>query len=669
MSAPCFRPLHPLVAGLVLLLILGSGACDTRDSGTEMLLIRQAEDARTLAGSPLAGDLRSGTRPVRATAARAMGRIGDPAALDLLTEALRQENSPEVRREIAFGLGILGLSEAVPVLVDELDSEVDAETSAEIAIALGRIGDATALDALHALLDSSWGLIRERAIEAMALIADERSIGPLTRMLQDSDPGVAWRAAYALEKIPGSTQVDALIEACGSDETMLRRAAVRSLGRLEATAGVDRIVAVATEPHDDWQLDVRIADALGRIGENTGEVLPTMSGLLGSEVFHVRVAALQAIGRAGWRELLPEVLDLRSDPVVDVRAAAYDATADCLDGRTMELLMGGLEDESPLVAATCLRRLGDSTEDDVITVLLDAVSANGDRSRRLGAAEGLAAAGDRVELVHLLSLLNDRDPFVATTAAAALGDRGDAGAVPHLMATLDRADPGSMDVRLAAATALGQIGESRATGILRTTMSQDADPRLRLAARDALELLLPPEEVIGLPGPEEISGDVRPVVRSPRQPEVVDRSTARQLILHTDRGRIVIDLFGADAPQMVESFARLTEDGFFDELIFHRVVGDFVIQGGDPTGTGWGDAGYTLRSEWNPRRYARGTVGIAHSGKDTGSCQLFIAQAPQPHLDARYTIWGEVVIGMDVVDRIQRGDRFRAEVVRNGNSR
>lgn len=92
-----------------------------------------------------------------------------------------------------------------------------------------------------------------------------------------------------------------------------------------------------------------------------------------------------------------------------------------------------------------------------------------------------------------------------------------------------------------------------------------------------------------------------------------------------------------------------------------------MIQGGDPTGTGWGDAGYTLRSEWNPRRYERGTVGIAHSGKDTGSCQLFIAQSPQPHLDGRYTIWGSVVTGMDVVNRIQRGDRFRAEVVRNGS--
>jgi cyclophilin family peptidyl-prolyl cis-trans isomerase len=178
--------------------------------------------------------------------------------------------------------------------------------------------------------------------------------------------------------------------------------------------------------------------------------------------------------------------------------------------------------------------------------------------------------------------------------------------------------------------------------------------------------MLPPEEALNLPDEDDIRRDVRPFTRSSLQPPVVVRSSAVQLKLHTNRGQIVIDLFGEDAPQMVESFAKLAENGFFRELMFHRVVGDFVIQGGDPTGTGWGDAGYTLRSEWNPRRYGRGTVGIAHSGKDTGSCQLFITQAPQPHLDARYTIWGEVVSGMEVVDRIQRGDRFRAEVTRNG---
>jgi HEAT repeat protein len=663
-ARPSSRRLVDLGALLLLLILLAS--CSGRDTSSELLAIRQAEDRRDPGDGFLSRDLSEGTKPVRAAAARALGRIGDPLALEPLLHALRRENDPEVRAEIAFALGILGKADAVPALLQALDSEPDAYTSSEIAIALGRIGGDTSLDALHGLLRSQWGLIRERAIEALALIADDRSIDPLVDRLEDRDPGVAWRAAYALEKIPGDRQVPALVALlANSPDPMLVRAAVRTLGRLEAEAAIDPLANLASTPHDDWQLDVRIADALGRIGTNRPPAVNTVGGLLASNNFHVQVAALQAVGRARWRDLLPSVLDLRTSETVDVRAAAFDAIADCLDGRTSELLTPGLDDPSPLVAATCLRRLGESVNGGVIDLLVTAVNNEQNRILRLGAAEGLAAAGDRVPLDEVVALIDDHDPFVATTAASALGTRGNGQAVAPLMAALERSEAGIIDLRVAAATSLGQLGDERAVGILRTTMAQAPETRLRVAARDALAEILPPEQTIGLPDEEEIRDDVRPIVRAAGQPDLVARSTATELILHTDRGKIRIELLNEDAPQMVESFARLADSGFFDGLTFHRVVGDFVVQGGDPTGTGWGDAGYTLRSEWNPRRYGRGTVGIAHSGKDTGSCQLFITQSPQPHLDARYTVWGEVSEGMEVVDRIQRGDRFRAEVVRS----
>lgn len=653
----CAKSLLPLS-------ILVCGACSGPDSATELLVIRQAEDSRNAGEEFLATDLREGTRPVRAAAARAFGRIGDPVAVNPLADALRHEDEAAVRAEIVFALGILGRTEALPALLDALDRETDSYVSSEIAIAIGRIGGETGLDTLHGLVDSPWGLIRERTAEALALIAVERSIDPLIRLVGDRDPGVAWRAAYALEKIDSQRQVPTLVSALASPEPMVQRAAVRSLGRLAAKDAVGPLVSVASTPHDDWQLDVRLADALGRIGVGSAPVLEVMDALLQSGSFHVQVSALQATGRAKWRDLLPRVLDLRASDVVDVRAAAYEAIADCLEGRARELLLPGLQDSSALVAATCLRRLGESTDDGVVEMLMQASAAGADRIRRLGAAEGLAAAGDRVPLERMTDMLADEDLFVATVAASALGDRGDHNAVLPLIEALDRTGGGIEDLRIAAATSLGQLADPRATSVLRKTLAAAPDPRLRLAARNALEEILPPEQAVGLPDEEAIRADVRTVARSPLQPEVVTRSTATQLILHTDRGRIRIDLFSEDAPQTVESFAYLAEEGFFDGLTFHRVVGDFVVQGGDPTGTGWGDAGYTLRSEWNPRRYGRGTVGIAHSGKDTGSCQLFITQSPQPHLDARYTVWGEVVGGMDVVDRIQRGDRFRVEVVR-----
>jgi len=655
-----------LYGGLLCGLLLS--ACSVPDTGSELLLIRQAEDSRQIGQSPLLQDLQDGTSPVRAAAARALGRIGDPTALDPLLLALPDEGTPEVRKEIIFALGILHHPDAVPALLEALDSEQVADISAEIAIALGRLEDPAALDALHGLLGSSWGLIRERAVEAMALIADAQSVQPLVTALDDPDPGVAWRAAWALEKIPGEEQVPGLVNACDSSMPELKHAAVRSLGRLGASGGIERIVELARTPHDDTVLDLRIANALGRIGEDRPAVRQVISGLLASDSFHVRVAALQAIGRARWRHHLPEALDQRGDPVIGVRAAAFDAVADCLEGRGLEVLLPGLQDDSPIVAATCLARLGESTDPAHLEIVLAELMGDGDRARRLGAASGLEAAGDRVDLETLLGLLKDRDLFVATVTASVLGQRGDPTALVPLMAALDRSGPAATDLRIEAATALGELGDDRAIPILRSALAQGDDVRLRLAARSALNAILPEEVAIELPGEDEIIADVRPVQRSLLQPDLVTASTATRMTLHTDRGQIVIELLGQDAPQMVESFAALAEGGFFDGLTFHRVVGDFVIQGGDPSGTGWGDAGYTLRSEWNPRRFERGSVGIAHSGKDTGGCQLFIAHSPQPHLDARYTIWGRVIRGMDVVDRIQRGDRFRVEIRRGSGS-
>ena len=125
----------------------------------------------------------------------------------------------------------------------------------------------------------------------------------------------------------------------------------------------------------------------------------------------------------------------------------------------------------------------------------------------------------------------------------------------------------------------------------------------------------------------------------------------------------MIELFGDDAPGFVRSICALAAAGFYDGLTFHRVVPGFVAQGGCPRGDGWGDAGFFLRSQFNAHPYGRGTVGMAHAGPDTPGTQFFIAHWPQPHLDGRYTVVGRVVRGMEVVDRIEEGDTFEAEVI------
>jgi cyclophilin family peptidyl-prolyl cis-trans isomerase len=126
--------------------------------------------------------------------------------------------------------------------------------------------------------------------------------------------------------------------------------------------------------------------------------------------------------------------------------------------------------------------------------------------------------------------------------------------------------------------------------------------------------------------------------------------------METSRGTIQIELAVLDAPLTVENIVTLARRGFYDGLSFHRVVPGFVVQVGDPRGDGEGGPGYSIRDELNERAYVRGTVGMALDWEDTGGSQFFITHSPQPHLDARYTVIGRVISGMEVVDQIEPWD-------------
>src|SRR5690242_2362204 len=123
--------------------------------------------------------------------------------------------------------------------------------------------------------------------------------------------------------------------------------------------------------------------------------------------------------------------------------------------------------------------------------------------------------------------------------------------------------------------------------------------------------------------------------------------------LHTNHGAIELELFEGEAPKTVENFRKLTEDGFYDGVIFHRVIKDFMIQGGDPTGTGTGGPGYTFEDEFNQHKVARGALAMANAGPNTNGSQFFIVTTDAaPWLDGKHTVFGQVTAGMDVVDTI-----------------
>ena len=139
--------------------------------------------------------------------------------------------------------------------------------------------------------------------------------------------------------------------------------------------------------------------------------------------------------------------------------------------------------------------------------------------------------------------------------------------------------------------------------------------------------------------------------------------------IHTNHGPIAIELYADDAPKTVANFTKLAGDGFYDGVIFHRVIPDFMIQGGDPTGTGSGGPGYQFEDEFNERKVARGALAMANAGPNTNGSQFFIVTADAcPWLDGKHTVFGQVTDGMDVVDAISAldtdgRDRPRTDVV------
>ena len=145
----------------------------------------------------------------------------------------------------------------------------------------------------------------------------------------------------------------------------------------------------------------------------------------------------------------------------------------------------------------------------------------------------------------------------------------------------------------------------------------------------------------------------------------IDEKKMYRITIETSRGTIELELYPNHAPKTVNNFVFLAREGYYDGVVFHRVIPDFVIQGGDPTGTGRGGPGYRFEDECagNPLIHERGVISMANAGPDTNGSQFFITHSPQSHLNGKHTVFGKVVKGLEVVDAIQQGDKMERVTV------
>lgn len=179
-------------------------------------------------------------------------------------------------------------------------------------------------------------------------------------------------------------------------------------------------------------------------------------------------------------------------------------------------------------------------------------------------------------------------------------------------------------------------------------------PKMVIAILAAGTLLL---ASCACPGPEPTPKPApKPKTYSAPPAMVIDTGKEYTATIETERGNMVLELFASDVPNTVNNFVFLANDGFYDGVTFHRVVPGFVVQGGDPTGTGRGNPGYSFADEFSEHTHLAGALSMANSGSDTNGCQFFITFAPQHGLDGKHSVFGQLIDGMDVLEQIEQDD-------------
>jgi cyclophilin family peptidyl-prolyl cis-trans isomerase/HEAT repeat protein len=596
---------------------------------------------------------------LREALAVALGRIPDPQGRSPLV-GLLLDDVAAVRRAAAFSLGELEDPEAKePLLAAVRDPDHEVGTLAVEALGKLKVPVVEVLEALLPLDESErWS----RLVPYLFRFHEEAMVQIAERGLARTEPGLHARATYALAREPFPQAASLLRGLIGDPDPLVRSWVARGLGIVGS-------------------------------GEDLGNLRPLLDDAAVGPVNQALRAAKRLIDEkkgeapAGW---LPRLAELAADSRPGVRVTALEAAAAWPLGQP----------DAAALAEIVAARAAENRGRDSGVALVALAAAGHPRAREL--AEAAAGAKDtdvRARAAEAAALLNQADLLLRLTGdpspevrSAAVGARLAAvEGEPGKAAEVARASLADTDEGVRA-TVLGWLGDHPVLplGELQRVFVEILDRRNDEVAIEAVDALAARAEAeaseraaavallektaasgsyvlrrtsgaalgkLGRPVPRLAPADTRRDLDGYR--EIVQQTwRPRTVEIRTVRGAIRVRLACPEAPLTCLNFLQLMEQGFFNGLPFHRVVPDFVIQGGDPRGDGYGGPGYDLRDEINRLRYERGTVGMALAGPDTGGSQFFIALAPQPHLDGGYTVFGQVVQGEEVLDRIQADDRI-----------
>ena len=669
----------------------GSPRSLTDAQATLWARLLQMTDGRTLDTALVRQALGSTVPALRANAALSIGQVGrsaGAAGLPILRAALSDEDV-NVVSNAAYALGLLGDSVSVPALRNLLSRNPTIGLNA--AWALGAIGAPARSAIVTALLDKSI----DSRVKVQVLLAAAKMrpvpVAELRPYFGSRNPSLAWASSYAVSRsrtvaaardmiaLAGNRALAATCKMCNPDEAEIpyyNNKVATHRARAEAARLLSKSIAGDSLASQSFAvLKVLVKDAHPHVRINAVRSLATYGPSARAEVVgathdpdaNVRVAAAQVVGgvldtaSAGWfgvwvRDtsymyrtsllasaaalgvVLPQTIEWETSPDWRYRAALAGAVGS-VPGRPVPdpLVERLLSDPDPRVRSTALNV---ATPRDTLKV----TAAHRAIALRMLADESVDVRTIAIDVLSRTPNLSDLDALLVSYEKSRADSANDArlSAVQYL-AELWKRD--STNFPAAARATLARIGAP-------------TDPLERNAAGTSGLFAGWPEV---LPQPRALSW-YEGIVTDLIAPAL--RGQTPKLTLNTVRGPIVLDLFAIDAPLTVNNMVTLAKSGYYKGTRFHRVVPNFVVQDGDPTGTGSGGPGYAIRDEMNPHRYERGALGMALSGPDTGGSQYFITHSPQPHLDGGYTVFGRVVSGWNALDSIVQGDLIKSVSVR-----
>ena len=615
---------------------------------------------------------------VRRRAALGMGRAGLASGVAPLAATLATDPEPEVRAMAAFALGLIGEAAGAPALMTAL-GDPDPRVQGRAAEGLGLIGHTAAAEAIAGMAAAH---VRAGALAAVAshdeayplappveavrlgvyALARLAAFEPLRAVVLGADGTPAsdwWPLAYAVQRTGNPAGAPALRAWLTRGGATTRAFAARGLGAIKDAGSRVMLEALAKDERQTLGVRVQSVRALGAIADRRSS--PVLTALLADTAPpNLRLEAMAALGAIADPATAERLVDYLEHAWAPMRAAAQAALA-VADAEMFMTVLSGLDTDPQWSVRAALAVTLGRFAPDLAAARLEQLVRDPDPKVRAAALGAMTRLKLPTAAERLMTALADPDPALRMSAANGLGTLKTPGAAEALRRAFDaaRADP-TYIARAAALAALVAVDPAGAAPLERETLA-DPDWAMRVRAA-ALMAGLDRATAVGPTRPAPASADAA----IDATPALVSPAFSSQAYIQTSRGDIRMELAVLDAPRTVANFVALVRRGFFDGMAWHRVVPDFVVQTGDPRGDGEGGPGYTIRDELNDRPYLRGTVGMALDWKDTGGSQFFITHSPQPQLDARYTVFGSVLTGMEVVDQLQPWDTIQSVRVWDG---